>query len=84
MATDTLGAATQGLILKIEELVMDSSDPRKLARFWAHVLAYEIYEEEADLSERYDELIRQYLLNGPGAGVPPGSPSDAAKLPEAK
>jgi two-component system chemotaxis response regulator CheB len=42
------------------------------------------YEDEADLSERYDALIRQYLLNGPGAGVPPGAPSDAAKLPEAK
>ena len=41
-------------------------------------------EEEADLAKRYDELIRQYLLNGPGAGIPPGAPSDAAKLPAAK
>jgi len=42
------------------------------------------YEEEAMLSERYDSLIRQYLLNGESAGLPPGAPSDAAKLPEAK
>ena len=51
---ETLGRATQGLTLKVEELVVDCSDPLPLARFWAEVLGYEIYEEESDLASIED------------------------------
>jgi catechol-2,3-dioxygenase len=51
---ETLGRATQGLVLKVEELVIDSCEPRSLARFWAEVLGYEIYEEEYELASIED------------------------------
>ena len=51
---ETLGRATQGLTLKVEELVIDCCEPLPLAGFWAEVLGYEVYEEESDLASIED------------------------------
>jgi predicted enzyme related to lactoylglutathione lyase len=52
---ETVGvAATKSFALSVEELVVDSCDPSKLARFWMDVLGYELYEDEAEIASIED------------------------------
>ena len=54
MSADTLGAVTKGLALTVEELVVDSCHPQRLARFWSEVLGYELYEDEVEIASIED------------------------------
>jgi hypothetical protein len=56
---------------RFTELVIDSSDPERLARFWADVLGYRITEREDDLC-----FIEGDQAEGPGLVF--------AKVPEVK
>ena len=42
--------ASRSIALNLDEVIVDCSDPQRLAGFWAEVLGYEVTESEADLA----------------------------------
>jgi hypothetical protein len=54
---------------RFTELVVDSHDPRALARFWCEVLGYRIIDEDDQVIEiGTEELVAEEVVRGP---VPP-------------
>jgi Glyoxalase-like domain len=50
----------RGIHFRVEELVVDCTDPSLLARFWSAALGYDIYEDEPDIAS----------IEDPGGGGP--------------
>jgi len=56
MATVPAQQEHLGLSVRFDEIVVDCSDPAKLARFWAAALGYEIVDDEPDLASIEDPV----------------------------
>lgn len=51
---------------RFTELIIDTRNPAELARFWCHVLRYEIVSEEDDVVAIWDRSLgEQEALSGP-------------------
>ena len=57
----TENPASRAIALNLDEVIVDCSDPQKLADFWAQALGYEITDSEPDLAAIEDPSGR-----GPG------------------